>query len=148
MLIDTSAESVVERIEQEYRRRTRRSAELFQAANVYIPGGASRSLVVFHPYPLCMTAGQGAHFTDVDGHDYIDFVNCHSALVHGHAHPAITAAIQQQAAHIYLTPMASLTPAHRFQQVHKKPFQPLPTTHRLSIGHAQNISTLLRFVNT
>jgi glutamate-1-semialdehyde 2,1-aminomutase len=98
VLIDTSAESVVERIEQEYRRRTPRSAELFQAANVYIPGGASRSLVVFHPYPLCMTAGQGAHFTDIDGHDYIDFVNCHSALVHGHAHPAITAAIQQQAA--------------------------------------------------
>src|SRR5713101_3468073 len=46
-------------------------------------------------------------------------------------------AIQQQAAHVYLAPMAPLTPPHRFQQVHKKLLQPLPTTHRLGIGHAQ-----------
>src|ERR1019366_2328645 len=46
-------------------------------------------------------------------------------------------AIQKQAAHVYLAPMAPLTPTHRFQQVHKKLLQPLPTTHRLGIGHAQ-----------
>ena len=33
--------------------------------------------------------------------------------------------------------MAPLTPPHRFQQVHQKLFQPLPTTHRLGISHAQ-----------
>ena len=97
MTVTTQSDSVVESIEQEYRRRTRRSAELFQAASTWIPGGASRSLVVHHPYPLVMREGRGTRFTDVDGNEYIDFVNCHSALVHGHALPGITAAIQRQA---------------------------------------------------
>src|ERR671930_1477282 len=45
-----------------------------------------------------MGHGSGARFVDVDGNEYVDFVNCHSALVHGHAHPGITSAIQRQAA--------------------------------------------------
>jgi glutamate-1-semialdehyde 2,1-aminomutase len=45
-----------------------------------------------------MVEGRGARFTDLDGNEYIDFVNCHSALVHGHTHPGITTAIQKQAA--------------------------------------------------
>ena len=97
MTITTQSDSVVDNIEQEYLRRTRRSAELFQAASTWIPGGASRSLVVHKPYPIVMDEGTGTRFTDVDGHEYSDFVNCHSALVHGHAHPGITAAIQRQA---------------------------------------------------
>ena len=35
----------------------------------------------------------------MDGHRYLDFQNNYTSLVHGHAHPAITAAIQQQATH-------------------------------------------------
>lgn len=98
MVINASAEATVEQIEREYRQRTRRSSELFEAAERYIPGGASRGLVVYRPYPVCMAEGSGCRFTDVDGHEYVDFVNCNSALVHGHAHPGITAAIQRQAA--------------------------------------------------
>lgn len=89
---------VLDRIEAEYRRRTPRSAEQFRRSAELIPGGASRSLVVFKPHPPVMVEGKGARFTDLDGNEYIDFVNCHSALVHGHAHAGITTAIQQQAA--------------------------------------------------
>jgi glutamate-1-semialdehyde 2,1-aminomutase len=89
---------VLERIEAEYRRRTPRSAEEFRRSAEVIPGGASRSLVLFSPHPPVMVEGKGARFTDLDGNEYIDFVNCHTALVHGHAHAGITAAIQRQAA--------------------------------------------------
>ena len=89
---------MLERIEAEYRRRTPRSAEQFRRSAQYIPGGASRGLVVFKPHPPVMVEGRGARFADLDGNEYIDFVNCHSALVHGHAHPGITSAIQRQAA--------------------------------------------------
>jgi glutamate-1-semialdehyde 2,1-aminomutase len=89
---------VLERIEAEYRRRTPRSAEEFRRSAEVIPAGASRSLVLFPPHPPVMVEGKGARFVDLDGNEYIDFVNCHSALVHGHAHPGITAAIQRQAA--------------------------------------------------
>src|SRR5260370_33324962 len=51
-------------------------------------------------------------------------------------------AIQQQAAHVYLAPMAPLTPTYWFQKVHKKLLQSLPTTHCLSIGHAQTYQLL------
>jgi hypothetical protein len=44
--------------------------------------------------------------------------------------------------------MSPLTPPHRLQQVHKKLFQPLPTTHRLGIGHAQTYQLFSVFVNT
>ena len=89
---------MLDRVEAEYRRRTPRSAEHFRRINEYIAGGASRGLVVFKPHPPVMVEGRGARFTDLDGNEYLDFVNCHSALVHGHAHPGITAAIQKQAA--------------------------------------------------
>jgi glutamate-1-semialdehyde 2,1-aminomutase len=36
--------------------------------------------------------------TDADGNEYVDLVNNFSAMIHGHAHPALTAAISSQAA--------------------------------------------------
>jgi glutamate-1-semialdehyde 2,1-aminomutase len=38
----------------------------------------------------------GCELTDVDGNVYLDFQNNYTALVHGHAHPAITAALERQ----------------------------------------------------
>jgi len=88
--------SVIQRIELEYRRKTEKSRKLFADACRYIPGGSSRSLVVFSPYPITISWAKGSRIKDVDGNESIDFVNCQSALVHGHAHPRINDAIEQQ----------------------------------------------------
>ena len=40
-----------------------------------------------------MDGGEGARVWDVDGNEYLDFHNGFSAMVQGHAHPAITAAV-------------------------------------------------------
>src|SRR3954453_4292845 len=98
MATTIAADAVIAGIEGEYRRRTPRSAALFAAATEVVPGGTSRSGVAFRPYPLVIRQGQGCRIVDADGHEYVDFLNANSALIHGHAHPAITAAIQQQAA--------------------------------------------------
>src|SRR4051812_47508518 len=98
MATTIAADAVIAGIEGEYRRRTPRSAALFAAATDVVPGGTSRSGVAFRPYPLVIRQGQGCRIVDADGQEYLDFLNSNSALIHGHAHPAITAAIQQQAA--------------------------------------------------
>lgn len=50
----------------------------------------------FKPYPVFMEKGKGCRLYDLDGNAYIDFLNNYTALIHGHAHPAIVkAAIEQ-----------------------------------------------------
>jgi len=63
-----------------------------------MPGGTSRQASFWSPYPLVIDSGSGARFQDIDGHNYLDLINNYTAMVHGHAYPAIVAATQQQIA--------------------------------------------------
>ena len=47
--------------------------------------------------PRFITSGQGARITDVDGNTFIDYVGSWGPLIAGHAHPQVTAAVQQAA---------------------------------------------------
>jgi glutamate-1-semialdehyde 2,1-aminomutase len=75
-----------------------RSARLDQRARRVLPGGASRGTVTASPYPVFVAGGEGAWVSDVDGHRYVDVNNNFTAIVLGHAHPAVTAAVQAQVA--------------------------------------------------
>jgi glutamate-1-semialdehyde 2,1-aminomutase len=72
------------------------TARLFAEAGRYLPGGTSRLHYHFSPYPIYARAGRGCVVTDVDGVERLDFLNNMTALIHGHAHPAVTAAIVDQ----------------------------------------------------
>ena len=48
--------------------------------------------------PVYIDHGQGPGFTDADGFTYLDFNASDMAMFCGHAHPAIVAAVQVQAA--------------------------------------------------
>jgi glutamate-1-semialdehyde 2,1-aminomutase len=80
----------------DYRRRTPTSAARFEEARRVMPGGDTRTVAFYPPYPLTVDRGQGCRFTDVDGNAYIDLLNNYTSLIHGHAHPAIVAAVQEQ----------------------------------------------------
>jgi len=99
------------RIEAEYRRRTPTSAALHAAAREVLPGGDTRTVTYFAPYPVYMERGEGCRLTDVDGNVYIDFLNNYTSLIHGHAHPRITEAVFRQIAKgtVYATPVESQT---------------------------------------
>ena len=43
--------------------------------------------------PVFIERGHGAEIVDVDGNHYVDYVCSWGPLIHGHAHPAILAAI-------------------------------------------------------
>jgi glutamate-1-semialdehyde 2,1-aminomutase len=61
----------------------------------YLPGGNSRSVLHFEPFPLTMVSGEGAEATDLDGHRYMDFVGEYSAGLFGHSDPRVIAAIDE-----------------------------------------------------
>ena len=74
-----------------------KSAELYQRALAVMPGGNTRHTVYFAPYPVYVERGEGCRIWDVDGVERIDCINNYSALIHGHCHPQIVAALREQA---------------------------------------------------
>ncbi len=61
----------------------------------YLPGGNTRTVLHFEPFPLTMLKGEGAELTDLDGHRYIDMVGEYSAALFGHSDEIIKAAIHK-----------------------------------------------------
>lgn len=75
-----------------------RSHALHQRARRSLPGGNTRTTVYMRPWPLYAAHGEGCRVTDADGVARIDCINNFTALIHGHAHPAVTEAACRQAA--------------------------------------------------
>ena len=91
-----SLTTIVEDQLQEHRKCTPRSEALFREAQEVLPGGTTRSLHYFEPYPLYIASGEGCTITDVDGNRRIDFFNNATSLILGHAHPAVVRAVGEQ----------------------------------------------------
>ncbi|MDH5617522.1 MAG: aminotransferase class III-fold pyridoxal phosphate-dependent enzyme [Gammaproteobacteria bacterium] len=66
-----------------------------KAAARYLPGGNTRTVLHFDPFPLTLVGGDGAEVTDLDGHRYVDFVGEYSAALFGHSNAVIKAAIHE-----------------------------------------------------
>jgi glutamate-1-semialdehyde 2,1-aminomutase len=81
-----------------YNIETRRSRELMERLSRSIPGGNTRSLAYFPPYPLAISHGSGCRIWDVDGNEFVDLLNNYTTTIHGHAVPAINEAMSRQAA--------------------------------------------------
>jgi len=76
--------------------RYRRSIELYRAARNVIPGGVNSNVrLQSRPAPLFIDRGLGALLWDVDGNEYLDYTLGMGAVILGHAHPAVTEAIQR-----------------------------------------------------
>ena len=75
-----------------------RSQERFARAQQSLLAGVPMPWMVrwAGPFPLFVAAGKGAHFTDVDGHDYIDFCLGDTGAMTGHAPDATIQAMTAQ----------------------------------------------------
>jgi glutamate-1-semialdehyde 2,1-aminomutase len=82
-----------------YREKHPASAGLHQRArDVFAGDGATAFVRMLDPYRPYITHAKGSKKWDVDGNEYIDYVMGHGALLLGHSHPAIVAAVQEQVA--------------------------------------------------
>lgn len=59
-----------------------------------LPGGNTRIVLYYDPFPVAIARGHGGSVEDLDGHRYIDFVNEFTAAVYGHSNPIILAALR------------------------------------------------------
>jgi glutamate-1-semialdehyde 2,1-aminomutase len=72
------------------------NAEMFGRSERAIPGGVNSSIRAFKAVggsPYVVARAEGPYVFDVEGKRYIDLVQSYGAVILGHAHPAITAAI-------------------------------------------------------
>jgi glutamate-1-semialdehyde 2,1-aminomutase len=72
-----------------------KSQALFERAHRVIPGGVNSPVRAFKSVggtPPFITRGAGAHITDADGNEYIDYVLSWGPLILGHAHKEVVAA--------------------------------------------------------
>ena len=79
-----------------------RSDKLYAEAQMLMPGGVSspvRSFNAVGSHPFFVASASGAYITDVDGNSYIDLVQSWGAMLFGHAHPEIVAAVAETAGH-------------------------------------------------
>jgi glutamate-1-semialdehyde 2,1-aminomutase len=60
-----------------------------------MPGGNTRSVLHYDPFPVAMARGDGCRLWDQDGHEYADFLGEYTAGLFGHSHPVIRAAIDR-----------------------------------------------------
>jgi len=78
----------------------RSNAELYERSARAIPGGVNSSIRAFKAVggsPYIVARAEGAHVFDVEGNRYVDLVQSYGAVILGHAHPAVTAALRAAA---------------------------------------------------
>lgn len=77
----------------QFRDRTRRSAEQAATARTVFPSGITHDSRRMSPYPISVDQGRGSRKWDIDGNEYVDYFGGHGALLLGHCHPRVTAAV-------------------------------------------------------
>ncbi|MGA4840329.1 glutamate-1-semialdehyde 2,1-aminomutase [Streptomyces sp. G45] len=77
------------------------SQTLFDRASAVTPGGVNSPVRAFRAVggtPRFMVSGTGPYLTDADGREYVDLVCSWGPMILGHAHPEVTAAVQDAVA--------------------------------------------------
>ena len=74
-----------------------RSAAHNARARRLLPGGVTHDVRLADPFPLAVATAAGPRKWDLDGHELICYVMGHGALLFGHGHPEIVAAVREQA---------------------------------------------------
>jgi glutamate-1-semialdehyde 2,1-aminomutase len=98
--IDRARLATVHVRELERFRATRpRSLQAIERARASMPNGLPMAwMAADNDQAVYVDAGEGARFTDLDGHTYMDFNTSDLAMFCGHANPAIVRAVQDRVA--------------------------------------------------
>ena len=72
-----------------YARARPKSAAIHSRARESLPGGNTRSVLFYLPFPTAMLHGEGCQLEDVDGHRYLDLCGEYTAGLFGHSEPRI-----------------------------------------------------------
>ncbi|MEZ5773688.1 MAG: aminotransferase class III-fold pyridoxal phosphate-dependent enzyme [Hyphomicrobiaceae bacterium] len=87
--------SAVKAAEERFKAENPKSRLRWTEAALSMPGGNTRTVLHYTPYPLAIARGEGAKLTDIDGHTYTDFLGEYTAGLYGHSNPVLKAAIDR-----------------------------------------------------
>jgi glutamate-1-semialdehyde 2,1-aminomutase len=94
--LEPKAQEILVREQAAYAQCNAMSREAFERACRVLPGGVSRTLCYFPPFP-CQTAyGEGCWMVDVDGNRRLDLFNCATTLILGHRPSVVIKAVEEQ----------------------------------------------------
>jgi glutamate-1-semialdehyde 2,1-aminomutase len=80
--------------ERRYSDRHPRSRAHIETAKGSLPGGNTRTILFFKPFPLVVARSEGARIYDIDGNAYVDYLGEYTAGLFGHSDPTIKAALK------------------------------------------------------
>ena len=95
MSTNVTLEAALREAEERFVAANPRSRARFEAACANLPGGNTRSVLHYSPFPVAIARGEGCTLIDLDGHRYTDFLGEYTAGLYGHSHPVITAAVRE-----------------------------------------------------
>ncbi len=95
MRINSDLDAALAEARADYVARNPRSAARYRDATAAMPGGNTRTVLHYDPFPLAMARGAGCRLWDLDGAEYIDLLGEFTAGLYGHSHPVIRAAIDR-----------------------------------------------------
>jgi glutamate-1-semialdehyde 2,1-aminomutase len=71
-----------------------RSAAIHARARQVMPGGNTRTVLFYTPFPTAMARGEGCRLWDVDGREYLDLLGEYTAGLFGHSEKRILDAVK------------------------------------------------------
>jgi len=86
-------DQMIEDEERVFLERSPLAAEYAARAVSSLPGGVTSSWQISRPRPIWIDEGKGSRVRDVDGNEFIDYHGGYGAMLAGHAHPAVVAAV-------------------------------------------------------
>jgi glutamate-1-semialdehyde 2,1-aminomutase len=72
-----------------------KSLARYVEATAVMPGGNTRTVLHYAPFPLAMARAEGCRLWDMDGHEFVDFLGEYTAGIYGHSHPVIREAVDR-----------------------------------------------------
>ena len=94
-LRNTDIDAALEEAKEAYVASNPLSLARYVEATAVMPGGNTRTVLHYAPFPLAMARAAGCRLWDADGAEYVDFLGEYTAGIYGHSHPAIRAALNR-----------------------------------------------------
>src|SRR5687768_1661002 len=83
-------------LQERYHAEFPHSCRRYEQARKVFPAGVTHDLRYMEPFPVYIDRQKGSRKWDVDGHELIDYWSGHGAMLLGHSHPDVVAAVQAQ----------------------------------------------------
>jgi glutamate-1-semialdehyde 2,1-aminomutase len=94
-LRNTDIDTALAEAKEAYVARNPKSFARFVEATAVMPGGNTRTVLHYAPFPLGFARGEGCRLIDLDGAEYVDFLGEYTAGIYGHSHPVIRRAVDR-----------------------------------------------------